>query len=241
MEVYGPGIGVTLTELSSSIVVRSEHHYSRDERLRLCLRKHICELDQAVDLPLRFTPGVLCAIQNDIEYSSSRGDLAIDKAALYNVLAWLENCFKPDAVEIEQGEFRERFAQCLTSLAVGSEARQRIVGIVNRHMRARLACHSLDVQHRAREYVGFVDIRMNSTLAPLAMGLLVPPRELRRDPDVTMVSGEYGRIFGAHGFAGTVYSMHEPRVGGRTVLRRQSSCSSPCYRIAERTCSAATI
>src|SRR5258708_7722782 len=42
--VYGPWVKVTLAEPSSSIVVRSEHQYNKDERGRLALRKHVYEL-----------------------------------------------------------------------------------------------------------------------------------------------------------------------------------------------------
>ncbi len=42
--VYGRDIKGTLVEICSSIVVRSEHQFTSDER-RLCLRKHVYELD----------------------------------------------------------------------------------------------------------------------------------------------------------------------------------------------------
>jgi hypothetical protein len=41
--VYGPRVKVGLAEPSSSIVVRSEHQYHREERRRLSLRKHLYE------------------------------------------------------------------------------------------------------------------------------------------------------------------------------------------------------
>jgi hypothetical protein len=43
-ETYGQNIRCTLTEPSSSIVPRSEHQFSKDERVRLSLRKHFHEV-----------------------------------------------------------------------------------------------------------------------------------------------------------------------------------------------------
>lgn len=125
-------IKVTLSEPASSIVVRSEHQFSRDTRLRLSLRKHIYEL--------KVSP-------HDTE------------------------------PEVEP-------------------------------------CASIDPKDKFARYLGFIDLRPNASEAPLAMGLLVPPRRIRHDPYAFVATGEYGPIFGGHSFQSTVYSMHEPDTGG---------------------------
>ena len=48
--IYGPRIKIGLSETSSCFVVRSEHHYNKDERRRLSLRKHIFEINTDEEL-----------------------------------------------------------------------------------------------------------------------------------------------------------------------------------------------
>ena len=73
--VYGRRVTVTLSEVSSSIVVRSEHQYRTDDRFRLTLRKHLYEEittiwskdsdDEGVSATI--TESVIQAIHADIE------------------------------------------------------------------------------------------------------------------------------------------------------------------------------
>ena len=134
--VYTPWIKVTLSEPSSSIVVRSEHQFHRREGQRHALRKH-----------------------------------------LYEVVATRED---------------ERSAPT----------------------RFGLGCTALVPGDKLGHYLGFVDLRLYYEGTPLAMGLLALPRRLREDPDTFVITGEYGPIFGAHGFSSSVYSMHDSITSG---------------------------
>ena len=77
-----------------------------------------------------------------------------------------------------------------------------------------MRCHEISPNDEFGKYLGYVDLRLNSMAAPLAMGLLVAPRHLRHDHRCTYIEGEYSSLFGANGFRSTVYTMHEPDFGG---------------------------
>ena len=127
---YSSSIKVTMSEPSSSVVVRSEHQFNREERLRLSMRKHFYELE------------------------SPRSNTVAN------------------------------------------------------------ACESLQDDDRFGRYLGFVDLRMYPTEAPLAMGLLTPPRRFRHNDRVNLALGEYGPIFGGPSFSSSVYAFQDPESGG---------------------------
>lgn len=64
------------------------------------------------------------------------------------------------------------------------------------------------------QYLGFLDIRPWYGHAPLALGLLVPPRRYLLDPRAYVITGDYSPIFGGPPFASTVYCMHDPSRSG---------------------------
>jgi hypothetical protein len=75
-------------------------------------------------------------------------------------------------------------------------------------------CTPLDAGDRLGEYIGFVDLRQFYDVSPLALGLLAVPRSMREDPAITVITGDYGPLFGAHSFQSTVYSMQDPDTTG---------------------------
>jgi hypothetical protein len=82
-----------------------------------------------------------------------------------------------------------------------------------KHIRTPFDCEALENKTLAK-YIGFVDLRTNSPKSPIAMALLVPPRDLRHDREATIIQGMYGRLFGGHTFPCLPFSMHDPTTGG---------------------------
>lgn len=79
-------------------------------------------------------------------------------------------------------------------------------------------CQKLSDDLEFRRYLGFVDLRLYSSVASTALALLVPPRQLRHDPTAFVATGNHGEIFGSHGFECSVYSMQDPNSSdGRCV------------------------
>ena len=229
-QVFGRSIKVTLTESSSSIVVRSEHQYNRDERHRLCLRKHVHELESEPIRSWKISGGVVFAVEQQLEYAVDRGRLALTAGQTAGIVGYLQGSIGDGEGEgyVDEARFAEVMESLgirLSELEVPEPERAGVVRVVRLHATAGLACHPIRPDEKLGKYLGFVDLRTNSILAPLALGLLVPPRELRHDPDVTIATGEYGRIFGAHGFTSTVYSMHDPEAGG-------AHCAQACVIMA---------
>ncbi|HYW81434.1 MAG TPA: hypothetical protein VE890_17750, partial [Thermoguttaceae bacterium] len=62
---------VTLTECSSSLMIRSEHQYNWNDRQRLSLRKHIHELNSDQPFPVAITAGIRQAIRKQLERVSA--------------------------------------------------------------------------------------------------------------------------------------------------------------------------
>ncbi len=211
---YGRAIRVTLTEESSSIVVRSEHLYNKDERHRLCLRKHIYELDGPPEKRFKMTSAVILAVEDHIKDHIESGERRLPEDTSRKVVEILNRFVTGGDGYTDPDPVLESLSTGLSNLGIDILGCEAIKRIVRQHATAVLACHPIGEKEILSRYIGFVDIRTHSMLAPLAMGLLVPPRDLRHDPAVTIVSGEYGRIFGAHGFASTVFSMHDPGAGG---------------------------
>jgi len=242
VQAYGQSIRVSLSEPSSSIVVRSEHQYSGDERRRLCLRKHLYESHQGRRfIPFRITPGVVLAIERDLQYQMGQEWLPLTSEGLEEIKTWLRGLLLKRKEDVQEREvYLELHEQVSAMSRLGespeegpddarASARERVYGeikkTIHRHARAILACYPSENPEPLTDYLGFVDIRLNSSISPVAMALLVPPRGLRRDPNVTIITGNYGPLFGAHGFESTVYSMHEPIAGG-------ARCAQACVIMA---------
>ncbi len=81
---------------------------------------------------------------------------------------------------------------------------------------------SLHPDDRFGHYLGFIDLRPNfgptpkekNKGAPLALGLLVPPRRYRLDPRSFIITGDYSAVFGGPPYSCTVYCQHDPHTSG---------------------------
>lgn len=225
---YGLELSVVLSELSSSIVVRSEHQYNPGDALRSTLRKHIYELETLSDNPLdSFSPAVLSAIRSDlVKLISSGAFRQSDVDAICNAIS--QRLGAQSSLRVRRSE---TYA-LLTNCGIGDNMHEIAAAIVLKHSHARLACHPISTDDKFGRYLGFVDLRV-STIPPqkgpnqstLAMGLLTPPKRYRHDHSVTLISGEYGLFFGTSNFVSTFYVMHAPRLGG-------SHCAQACVIMA---------
>ena len=63
--VYRGGYKVTMTESSSSLIIRSEHQFSGDDRLRMSRRKHLHEWNGDLEYRIVVTQGIRDAILED--------------------------------------------------------------------------------------------------------------------------------------------------------------------------------
>lgn len=238
---YRGGFKVTQSEPSSSITIRSEHQFHGDDRLRLSLRKHLYEMNSAPRAPVVLTEGICEAILASMKAVAQRERLAV-----------AERLATPIDLRPLTSDEIDRFAAHLTHLRNRGQSwspheRAQAAGLLAAWLQehtqltadqatawgeqaatglfAHSRCYSLHEDDRFGQYLGFVDLRLNSLNAPLAMGLLVPPRHLRSDPLVRCIVGEYGPLFGAHGFSSTIYTMHEPILGG-------ARCAQACVIMA---------
>lgn len=96
-------------------------------------------------------------------------------------------------------------------------------------------CSEIEKDDEFSQYLGFVDLRYEHTLfpekkpitlkikSPVALGLLVPPDRLTKDPTVTLITGNYGAYFGAHSFVSSPYCTQDDNFGG-AVCAQMSIC-----------------
>lgn len=207
VSVYGRRIKVSLLELSSSFVVRSEHHYSKDERRRLSLRKHLYEEDSD-------------GIPNFEIPETSFADIRFELEQYLGVRA------NPDKInqlferfaEINEWKTSQRFEgwlqPILDELFGPSDAVHILYQILMVYAEPTLRARPFHGKEKWGEYLGFVDLRMFSRSSPVAFALLVPPRCYRNDDAVSIICGNYSPIFGAPGFHSSAYAMHDPEAGG---------------------------
>ena len=218
---YGRDIAVTLVEPVGNIVIRSEQQFSSSESHRIGLRKHIHELERSSGNRCRISEGAIAGFLDVIDRRRQAGvtlnrinwgvlDDAIFSAIEKVAYELREHFDKADDVpEAELFQlFREKMSAYDLSLAGELEI------LFRNAVTTPLLCHKLRDDDVFGRYLGFVDIRTYSLRSPLAFALLVPPRHIRHDASITCVQGDYGRIFGAHGFMATAYATHEPKVGG---------------------------
>jgi len=116
----------------------------------------------------------------------------------------------------ESKEFRAEIAKLL-----GKEPTVRHFECIARYSTSSLHCHEFESDDKFRKYVGFVDLRLTSYVSPVSIGVLIPPRVLRHDPTVFLMTGYYGRFLGATVGAATVYSMNDQQTSG-------ASCAQAC-------------
>jgi hypothetical protein len=228
--VYRGSFKVTLAERSSTLIVRSEHQYSRDDRMRMSLRKHIHELNSNEPFTVVLTDGIREAVRRrlqDLREESSLTWAAVSAQRPSDMfteaeIERLDECLRQMQQEKRRWlssdrkralqEFRE-WIRANTGMTAPSDVEAWAEQVVQQ-LFAPMRCHELTRHDQFGKYLGFVDLRLNSRIAPLAMGLLVAPRHLRHDPAAHYIVGEYSSLFGAAGFASTVYTMHEPKLGG---------------------------
>jgi hypothetical protein len=211
---YGAWIKVTLAEPSSSIVVRSEHQFNKHERRRLGLRKHFYEFSaQHRDSPSRERRGknawhfhVDKRFVSQLETNAAQAESADAQEAWTAMIGRLQELIG-ESFE-DRAEFRDRLP-----LPV-SDAGARIRELIASRAFSPADCYVIKSSDCFGHYVGFIDLRPNSFESPLALGVLGLPRRYRHNPDVRIVTGSYGPLFGGPAFAGTVYSMHDPKEGG---------------------------
>lgn len=210
-KVFGRGVKVTLSEPSSSIVVRSEHQYHRNERQRLALRKHLHE--SRLVGPRALTENLWCPVElsddaiEEIVALLRRGQEGISEKQIGELTRFLRversNCLTPRSL---MGRLTEWLDQN-TLLRVASS---RVKAVVQSRAIAPLSCHPFSRDEELGEYLGFIDLRLFFEASPLAMGLLSVPAYMRHDLDTYVITGSYGRFFGGEAFPCTVYSMHDP-------------------------------
>ncbi len=292
--VYGHRVKVTLSEPSSTIVVRAEHLYNREERFRMSLRKHFYELElsgqNGVSNSARWTDYHISGASLDAlkgTFHEARRKQNRSLVAKFQPLVTQQNgggqTFKDDAdfetaltAILPRDDIRALYEPSLkTGLEVGADGLLRLPsaaieavvtgldgqvesdvdGLIDDlrkyvvpqrystegdfkravssylspvdewflieklidHAASALNCrqiHDGELGDRFGRYLGFIDLRLNSPFAPLAMGLLALPRRCINSAAHRFVTGEYGRIFGGPGFPCTLYVMHDPETGG---------------------------
>lgn len=224
---YDRMVQVTLAEPSSNIVSRSESHYNRREQARLSLRKHFYEVTPNPP-SAKFDEEKVAAIAD--QAGRRPGPL---QQKVKEITEWLTRFAAAVGREdySRWNELEERLRGAVAELDLDPVARGTLIKIVRENLVSEtqvdrvLDCRPIDSHSRFAKYLGFVDIRTASARSPIAMGLLVPPRNLRHDPDVHVISGEYAQIFGAAGFHSTVFSMHDEMVSG-------ARCAQACIIMA---------
>ena len=228
---FGDALKVTLTESSGSFVVRSEGHYSSEERLRAVIRKHIYEYDHDIlDVPSDELDEFPAHCVDHYHLTSEIVQLVVEdlKAGPFQSGAYDKNIPR-----IEHS--LRRFAKAHPLWRAGDYASFifELRKIWTPHFpstRADLVddciaaaaffvfsparCRTFTRFHRFARYVGFIDLRLRSQHSPLALAVLAPPRRLRRDRLTSIATSHYGEVFGAASFPGTPYCMHDPEVGG---------------------------
>jgi hypothetical protein len=217
--VYGRSIAVTLVEPVGNIVIRSEQQFNKNERHRMGLRKHIYEVTSGDRNEGRFSESVvkttierlrqmncpkLVELQQEF-MGLSKLHCRTTKRGRVKSVSWtiLESALSEVVARLHPGNSQK---SALT--------RRTILDAVKKTAYSPMHCFDMTQSMKFGRYLGFVDLRTKSIHSPVAMAVLVPPRHFRHDHKVTMVLGDYGRLFGSHGFPATVYSMHDPESSG---------------------------
>ena len=172
---------------------------------------------------------MLKAIFNDLKAEPTHA------AILGDIKAWLDRLALKVQAEMDQTAGRPVWQQfdktIMDSLAeeklgwCDPKELNKLKRMVQYHATARLGCHAVSADTQVGKYVGFVDLRGGGSRNPISIGLLTPPRYLRHDRDVFVITGHYSYLFGACGFSSTVFSMHDENVSG-------ARCSQACVIMA---------
>jgi hypothetical protein len=227
--MYGEHVKVTLTEPSSSIVVRSEHQYNHDERRRLSLRKHLFESNDDCDISYDLSHGLVEAVIESLTHTyppPTQWDQirkSIHLLAAVHVRkrrSQVRFTVSRDELLREIQVLRVQFEPQLTS-----DAWDKLLELVLFHAGALLRCRGVSGNEDYGRYLGFVDVRLRSQSSGIAMGLLVPPRRVRHDINASVIIGEYAALFGASSFASSIYTTHDPEHSG-------ARCAQACIIMA---------
>ena len=222
-QVYGP-VQVTLTEPSSSIVVRSEHQYNKQARQRLSLRKHFYELSPGSPATsqtlhsFRVTEGAHLALE-ELGRDLPSEEKENHKAVLTAIRSLEGKEFK------NLSDYRAAARNATLENGMDEEELDGYSPFIDLAVSSAFRCQQISPGDSYGEYLGFVDLRRYSVQSPLAMGLLVPPKRYRINPGASVIVGNYGPFFGAWPFACSPYVMHDPETGG-------STCAEACLIMA---------
>ncbi len=223
---YDEMVQVTLAEPSSNIVSRSESQYNHFEYARFSIRKHFYELlSPRRERCALLSDEALSAVETDVKDSlEGRQEDVAEKVAQW--LRDLTDAVKAWPVDgMGWRDLRQRVFASMEPFGFDRNLKKLLCDTIGIHSQTYLGCHEIAEDSKFGKYLGFVDVRTTSTRSPIAMGLLVPPRYLRHDPDVYLIAGDYGKLFGAESFASTVFSMHDELVSG-------ARCAQACVIMA---------
>jgi hypothetical protein len=218
---YGRHIRVTLAEASSSIVVRSENLFNRDERHRLTLRKHLYEVREgSEEEQFLLADGTIEGFAKRLHCLKRRDDsIPLDDSLIVEVAARLRGLLgqttkRPQRIWANARDFETAVGETLSPLRLAPAAFKVAFDALRWFASSPTACLPIAKNLKFAKYLGFVDLRTHSPLSPISHALLVPPRDLRHDRNARIITGNYARLFGGDGFRSTVYSMHDPESGG---------------------------
>lgn len=210
---YGENITCTLAEPSSSPVVRTEFLYRPELQFRNTLRKHVFEVFDSEPRTFLISKSTLQATREHLVaiFGNDLATFQKEVDSFFRVLSeqLLGNGKKRIGSEWAPKEAINKIEQALSNeVSVENIPRFRfackfVLGSV-------LHCRTKKNISRLGRYLGFVDLRLYSSIASPAIALLVVPRYLRHDKEAFLITGNYGETFGAHGFESSIYSMQDP-------------------------------
>jgi hypothetical protein len=212
---YGDRIAVTLTESSSNIVTRSENQFHGEQEHRMSLRKHVYELS-AYSEPNSYS--YLSPTRAHLsQWWVASLPLIKDRVSYPLFEKVFQEAIATSKLRLGKDLDRGKVFLELTSIVRGATRDKDLIrSLIKVYKDQRIGvvqCSGLE-NLTLSKYLGFIDLRTNSRLAPIALGLLTPPRRLRHDRNTTIIQGLYGKLFGGHTFPCTPYSMHDPDTGG---------------------------
>jgi hypothetical protein len=208
---YGEGVAVTLAEPSASPVVRIECAFNPSLEHRESIRKHLFEVNNWSDKNRQYVISLATieSLRNHL-----RECFGLRKTKNTNLS--LEIDVFCNSLKQVTGQYRGNIARDLIdanakTAKVLQERRQQYRDICRQVFGSSFQCfRNANQELSLGRYLGFVDMRLYSEIASVALALLVPPRKLRHDPSAFIITGNYGEIFGGHGFECSVYSMQDP-------------------------------
>ncbi len=201
---YGTGVIATLSEPSASPVVRVESVFNDAMEDRGAIRKHFFEhICTTVESKYEIAEAIVEAL---------RAHLLASKYPIQSIQEYCD-CILEGGDKVMHGDVARAYLQlCLERANVPKDLHRDFLQLTKRVLSSPFQCF-----HRVKEavlgrYLGFVDLRLNSQIASVALSLLVIPRQYRHDPRTTIINGSYGEIFGGHNFECSIFAMQDPAV-----------------------------